>query len=405
MNEENLPITSRLITFNCLSPYYARPAWFYGVQKQYLDSNYRLQRLKSLMQSWFKVNFIIALQELNDEWLAIIEPFCIANNYSIVASTYSDGMMGVAIAFPHRHYQLMKTDIFDAPGSVRADIQKMRDIVDITLQDLTIDPSDSSDFSDSLEIPKEIQNVDSSITTIHAMTKVMSSFSNAENKTFDNSLLSVLLRALVKGVDSGVELLITTYHMPCRFTEPIYMSCQARAMMSHLEDILRSYSQFTNESYTDRADLVDIVDRQSMGLILPRKIIPIVMADCNIDPMKPPYWILTSRDKSNSNSLISEICRAYSGIGLEFLPNLPMQSAFVIATGSEPAFTNVKFRDPNELNSTDFIETIDYILVPEGTNIKSVQLGLTPKDGEAIGPYPNAICPSDHLPLSVCITI
>jgi Endonuclease/Exonuclease/phosphatase family len=359
-------VTPRLITFNCLSPHYARPEWFSGVLGKYLDEKYRFERLKTLMRSWFKVNFVIALQELSEDWVGHVREFCEANHYYLVHSTYSDGKMGVAIAYPINHYQIVTSDVFNAPGFARARVANMKNILDSELQDHAIDTE-----------------------TMKSMTRVVESFSNAENKDFENSLVSVLLRAIVKGVDSGIELLITTYHMPCRFTEPIYMACQAREMLSHQSDLLTLYSD------------VDSIDRQSMGLSAPSQIVPIVMADCNIDPEKGAYRVLTGGD----DALITDIGRAYAGVGADFNSHRQMRSAFALATGDEPTFTNVKLRDPNDPNSTDFINTIDYILVPDGTAIKSVQLGLTPKDGEPIGAYPNAICPSDHLPLSASLII
>jgi hypothetical protein len=386
----SLTITPRLITFNCLSSYYARPAWFYGVQEKYLDSNYRLQRLKTLMKSWFKVNFIIALQELSDDWLPIIRRLCDGYDYTVVWSTYSDGKMGVAIAFPHRHYQIVRRDAFDGPAAVRSEINQMRQIIDSELQDLTTDGVIDGGSNDS-SIDQDAEPL--SRDTMNAMSRVITSFNSAENKVFDNTLLSILLRALIKGRDSGTELLITTYHMPCRFTEPIYMTCQARQMMAHQADLLAFYNE-SNEL---------VVERQSMGLGPVRQIVPIVMADCNIHPNSPPYHVLTGG--AESSGLIEGLCHAFSAIGQTFIPRIPMRSAFVIGTGSEPDFTNVKLRDPDDPKSEDFIETIDYILIPEGTSVKSVQLGLTPQDGKPVGPYPNAICPSDHLPLSASLVI
>lgn len=371
-----IEVTPRLITFNCLSPYYARPEWLNGVQEKYLDPDYRLQRLEHLMKdSWFKVNFIIALQELDANWSDRIRKLCEENNYNLVYSSYFDGHMGVGIAYPINHYQLITSDIFDAPGSARSHIEKMSMILN------------NSDVLDKLDVK-----------SVNSMKNIVRSFSSAENKTFMNSLVSVLLRAKLKGHDSSVELLVTTYHMPCRFTEPIYMMCQAREMLAHQNELIEFYKS------------PDFTTRQSMGFSYPTQIVPIIVADCNIGPKEPAYQILTQSKKcliSNRNidQIIDQIMEAYSKIGVDFLAYSEMRSAFVMATGFEPKFTNVKLADPNNFKSVDFIETIDYILVPSNVKVKSVRLGLVPKNDSQICAYPNAICPSDHLPLSASICI
>lgn len=361
----SIMVTPRLITFNCLSPYYARPDWLIGVQEKHLDADTRLNRLEQLMRdSWFKAKFIIALQELSLEWSKRIQQLCDANGYSLVYSSYSSEYMGVGIAFPNSHYRLVASDIFDGPKSVRSHIDKMSALLDST----------NSGLNDEDK---------------QAMKVVVNSFSKAENKPFENSLVSALLRPVVNNYDSGLEILITTYHMPCRFAEQIYMICQAREMLSRQSDLIM---QSTN------------INRKDLGLTPPSRIVPIIMADCNIGPTEPAYQILTGIDNTHMK-LMNQIIMSYAKIGIDFLNYQNMQSASVLVTGSEPKFTNVKLADPCNTRSKPFIETIDYILVPFGTHVKSFQLGLTPKEGNMIGAYPNAICPSDHLPLSATIQI
>lgn len=370
MADNQTSTSARVITFNCLTPYYAREEWFPGVKPKFLDSKYRLQRLKTLLQAWFKVNFIIALQELNDEWSNIVAEFCKTNNYHFVYSTYSGGVMGVGIAYPLNHYTLIAQDIFNAPAAARAKVQRMAGVLE------TIADNDERNCSLSAE---------------RAMKKMVRSFAAAENKAFENSMVSILLRAFSKGADTEIEFLVSTYHVPCRFTTPLFMGAQVREVLARQSESIDSL--FPN------------IDRQSMGLSPPAKIIPILMADCNITPAKFEYRVMVGDIEEDLD--LQNMGLAYEAIGIPFRPYDRRVSVFVKNTGSEPNFTNVKFADPNDQNSEDFIETIDYILIPHNAQveIKSTKLGLTPPEGQPIKPYPNAICPSDHLPLSASLVV
>ena len=377
MADNQTSTSARVITFNCLTPYYAREEWFPGVKPKFLDSKYRLQRLKTLLQSWFKVNFIIALQELNDEWSNIVAEFCKTNNYHFVYSTYSGGVMGVGIAYPLNHYTLIAQDIFNAPAAARAKVQRMAETL---ANNKEVNGDDLNDDNETIPLPTE-----------RAMKKMVRSFAAAENKAFENSMVSILLRAFSKGADTEVEFLVSTYHVPCRFTTPLFMGAQVREVLARQSEPIDSL--FPN------------IDRESMGLSPPAKIIPILMADCNITPDKFEYHVMVGDIEEDLD--LQNMGLAYEAIGIPFRPYDQRVSVFVKNTGSEPNFTNVKFADPNVQNSEDFIETIDYILIPHDAQveIKSTKLGLTPPEGQPIRPYPNAICPSDHLPLSASLVV
>ena len=134
--------------------------------------------------------------------------------------------MGVGIAFPNNHYRLVASDVYDAPESVRVRMEKM-------IGRLNNIASNSSKAKAKYKYDKLDKKV------VRAMHKIVESHGRAEHREYHNSLLSVLLRPLIKGVDSGKELLISTYHMPCRFTEPYYMICQAHAMLARNSELLR----------------------------------------------------------------------------------------------------------------------------------------------------------------------
>jgi mRNA deadenylase 3'-5' endonuclease subunit Ccr4 len=355
MSDSSTTITPRLITFNCLSPYYAKEEWFRAVQLKYLSSDYRKQRLLTLLKSWFKVNFVIALQELCLEWSVDVQALCEANGYVLVYKEYSDGKMGVGIAYPCNHYVLLASEAYCAPDTIRNRINVIREKV-------------------------SIENV------------VVQSHDAAETKAFQNVIVSLLLRVLTRGQDTGKEIIISTYHMPCRFMEEYYMVCQAREIVARQKELQTLWRG-------------DEVSRGVYGNTVPESIPTIFMGDCNIHPKAFGYGVLTGTFNDETPSVVQEVMDAYSAVGVDFGNVVKARSAHCASTGSEPAFTNVKLKDPYDPTSIEFIECLDYILISPEVEVKSVQLGLTPKDGEDVGAYPNAICPSDHLPLSASLII
>lgn len=88
----------------------------------------------------------------------------------------------------------------------------------------------------------------------------------------------------------------------------------------------------------------------------------------------------------------------YSVLNENFCDVPNFKSGYKLANGSEAKFTNVYI---NESKNIRFKDTIDYILLSPGIYAMSSVVGLIPKKDIT----PNAICPSDHLPLSITIRI
>ena len=76
-----------------------------------------------------------------------------------------------------------------------------------------------------------------------------------------------------------------------------------------------------------------------------------------------------------------------------------LQSAYVVATGSEPDFTNYA----KVQNDPVFIETLDYIFHSSGWNVDSVQ--ALPHRDTVPGPLPNKDEPSDHILISAKMSL
>jgi mRNA deadenylase 3'-5' endonuclease subunit Ccr4 len=351
---ENSKVTSRFITFNCLTPKYARSDWFPGANHKYLSEEFRKDKLKQLLKSFFKVNFVIALQELCEEWSLVIQQLCEVNNYTMVYRSYKDGVMGVGILYPHNHYDLLATDFTCLPETV----------------------------SDKIKLIS-YQNPSSEVVKEHKL---------AENKSLGNIIISVLLRCLSKGIDSGKEIIVSTYHMPCRFSYIRYMVCQTNEVLSYMKILKEKWE--TDETL-NRNDYEK-----------PDSISTILMGDFNIHPKTISYKVLTNSFKfDNKCKEIEDVSKSYLKIATDFNDVANLRSAHQVFKGSEPAFTNVKLKNPTDDKSEDFIECLDYIMISDNIEVKSVQVGLTPKEGEPVKAYPNAICPSDHLPLSASLIL
>ena len=126
----------------------------------------------------------------------------------------------------------------------------------------------------------------------------------------------------------------------------------------------------------------------------------IVAGDFNIKPSEPVYKFLTTGELATTEN-------PYYPAPPEHLPEYvwtpsllePVQSAYAVAKGTEPDFTNyarVREQEP-------FIDTLDYIFV--GQSIRVREIVELPHRSEAAGPFPNAIEPSDHILIAADLDI
>lgn len=409
---EEEPVTARVITFNCLSPHYAHKEWFPMAKTKFIDEKYRLDKLCKLIKSWMKSNFIIALQELCVIWHEQVVKICQEMSYHMTYTSYSDGKMGVGIMFPVRYYALLGTDICCPHDEIA---QRKSRLLSLVTSNQT-----------------ELQNA-------HAIAHAIR---DAENPTkpFANPQVTLLLRMFNRGLDTSTELIVSTYHAPCRFANGVFMICHAHRVTEHLREL---YDKWAN-------------NYERVGFAEPKTIATMFMGDTNSITMNMAYKIWTSGnnvDRVISKDDVQEdiqediqddvqedtsdhsesadpgvtieeqdydpfvdsnktpcdqyeaVRMAYRSIGIDFDHVVNLRSAYYALNHCEPPFTNVKIADPQDSATENFIETIDYILISTNVNVKSSIVGLTPKDGRSIEAYPNAICPSDHLPLSASLII
>jgi len=178
---------------------------------------------------------------------------------------------------------------------------------------------------------------------------------NWQIKRRKNTMISLKFRKATK------TFWVATYHMPCAFTMPEVMNVYASLSAQKIQAL----------AGTD----------------------PCVLAgDFNLKPKEPGYYLIRE-----------------GGIGHYQLPplsshwspklNYPMRSAYKEFHGTEPDFTNWSVVK----DGLPFIDTLDYIFLSREWDIVSVP--ALPTRFEVCGPLPNASNPSDHLPLSVVLTL
>lgn len=327
---QSKPHDIRVITFNILSQDCVTNEYFPFVQKHYLDFEFRLVRLKQLLSSWIKVNFIICLQELSEQWKNELVDFFATNRYSFEWTIYPENKMGVGIAYPSNHYQILQKDEFTCGDYVGRHFSQL----------FNIEPAE-----DRKQIIEELKNASKS----------------------KNVMLSLLLNCKYKGTDTGVNLIISTYHMPCKFLQKYFL-------ISHIHAIKNRLSELKTQN---KADSV------------------VLTGDFNINPSKLEYLYLTN--SFEGEYLLNNVKDVYSSVGLDLFSGVCMRSAYLSINLAEPKYTNVSMQ-----KDSTFIDCLDYILVNDSVGVRSCTVGLTT---ENYIPYPNGLCPSDHLPLSASLFI
>jgi len=187
--------------------------------------------------------------------------------------------------------------------------------------------------------------------------------------TSKNKLLSILLNC-----KNEQNIIISTYHMPCMFMKKYYISSHIHAIKQHLDNLLFEM------------DILYAFNGTTQTIIF--------SGDLNITPGSPEYNLLLNYEAKELKAL----AECYTNIGNNLYTGLQLTSAYKTKHNKEPLYTNVSVQ-----TNKQFIECIDYILT-NNIKIRSCLVGLI-SDDPIKRPYPNALCPSDHLPLSASIII
>ena len=347
MPETDKPHDIRIITFNLLSPDVMTDksmiTYFPKIKEKYMEFEFRLERTKKLLLSWFRVNFIICLQEMSKQWRDRLKDFFEVNNYKIVSEGYSGDRFGVGIAYPIKHFDLIDINVDTCAKMIRP-------IHDGIKQ-----------YQAEQAQAQEKQYADLLLELDHA------------SKT-ENVFLTVLLRAKYYGKDTDKNILISTYHMPCRWTYINFTCAHIYALRNYMAELAKKW----NEMYG--------------------KINAVIFAgDLNIKANCFEYNFLLQI--SQNDYMIKPMIDICKKIGIDLYDRIKFRSAYRVCNGDEPQYTNVMIQKDNT-----FIECIDYILISDNVDVRSSTTGLNVPDPK-ITPSPNGLCPSDHLPLSASLFI
>ena len=340
----------RVITFNLLSPEITSSHFFPTVRKINLDFTKRTERTKKLMQSWIKVNFIICTQEMSARWKDVLEPFFVENEYGFIYDIYSSGKMGVGIAYPLKHYDLIDVNKFTCSQIIEP--------IYNSFKQLLIKSSDTQSE------------------------KILTEFESASESK--NTLLSLLLKAKHFGKSINKNLIVSTYHMPCRYNLKYFMCAHIHAIKVHLQDLLLIW----NTQYENTLSVI-------------------VTGDFNITAKSSEYNYFVGIDIETDSELldntaetfIKDLTNLYLAINKNLFGGIKLKSTHKTLHNKEPLYTNICIQGEKH-----FVECLDYILINDQIDIRSCTVGLSVED-PINTPYPNKLCPSDHLPLSASLRI
>lgn len=315
----------RVITYNLLSPHYATQQQFPYTKPFYLDFQYRIDKTIKLLSSWIKVNFVICLQEVSKEWADILTNYFSDNNYGFVYDYYSSGTLGIGIAYPNNHYDVMDINIFK-----------------------------SSDYIGKLSLDTLDENIAQQI---------------AHASKSSNTMISIYFCAKYHGNDIGKRVMISNYHMPCKFMYEYFMTSHIVAILAQLELLQEHWNV--------------------KSLVL--------AGDFNMVPDSNVYKQITGiLDSKTAEHIITSFKKMDIDITKIFTS---FNSAHCVSQKKEPKYTNVCLKETNS-----FVDCIDYIFINENVSVMSCMTGLTVSDPYTTS-YPNGLCPSDHIPLSASLFI
>lgn len=348
----------RVITFNLLSSYCATKEYYPFVKPQFLDFSSRLNRVKKLIASWTKVNFIICLQEVDDLWYKALEPLFSEKMYGLHSIRYTDGMMGQLIGYPAKHFDKIFVDQFVPGLYVKEIYDKICD-----------DKKGTNDTMDKNNEPDANDNI-----IMHQL---------LEASKIPNTMISIGLSAKYYGKIVNKYIIVSTYHMPCKFKDQFLMISHINALKMRLGEIIKKWDHFDS----------------------------IVLAgDFNMLDTSNEYMYMTNPGAENQG--VEELNEWYKKIGFDLKKTIELKSTHLLCHGKEPEYTNCSIK-----KNKNFVGTLDYVFINDMIGVRSCTVGLiapAPDDDvmthlyykkTKLPLYPNAVCPSDHLALSASLFI
>ena len=443
-----------VVTYNILSSALASPDWFRHCDPRDLEADTRLQRVLHKLGAQVEKRAIICLQEVSRGWSGKLHAFFQQRNYTFIDSLYGaqvSGYMGVGLAFPNERWRAADIDIqriadtkdawivperekawrpsssesrvgdwtcpscgahvfatkvacyrCHAPkpevvpetngaalgallgaGPLGGALSSLWDWLRARCGAGAIGVSGSSGAaaaaSSSLEHDEELaralqaEEYDRGAgkprrgVASNGAAEVPAWYDAARRK--ENTMVAVHLSSTSHEL---VRLWCATYHMPCAFDQPRLMAMHAAMAMQHLQ-----------------------------RLAAPMSVPCILGGDWNLKPADHVYALLTT-GAMPAAAASDDAYPAPCPEGDTWHPDLccPMRSAYHVAHGHEPEFTNFA---QSMKDSVPFIDCLDYVFISPHVAVRSVP--ALPGREEVSGPFPTALEPSDHLLLSVDLSL
>lgn len=331
----------RVVSYNVLSSHLASPSHFATLDPAHLKACNRLpvvfQKLEDEINNG--KNIIVCLQEVSCDWAAAFHTWFANRGYHFITGLYGkkfNGYMGVGLAYPIEVYE-----------TIHVDISRLAD-KRVNGWPVVPEPSTSTKVWNSVsslwKLPLKVVGLESEQTRDH--------WDISENR------FNILVTATLKDKTTGKAFCIANYHMPCCFYAPMVMSIHSEMAARHVQDIASSHN------------------------------VPFVLAgDWNITPNSSTYKLMTTGQLDKEDDTFPSPKH-----GMEWEPTIEgMRSAYAIASGREPDFTNYARIEEND----PFIDTLDYIFLSKEWKVTSVKEICSREN--ANGPFPNAKEPSDHV--------
>ena len=329
----------RIVTYNLLVPIFAeQPGYYRHCQPEFLETDYRWKLIQSQLEEEIRSNqnTIICLQEVSRTLIPMLKSFFHRVNYTLFDRLYGDrrnDFMGVGLA---------------VPKSMRVTSENSVNVGDY-LRSLFQSRQKSSILNAWWNHLKDV---------------VVGKPDTAQNDTWEIAMSTSNMLLCVGVLIHGRNLIIGTYHMPCRFDIPGVMVMHASAvkdLMFHLAD----------------------------GH-------PFVLAgDFNTKPNDIAYRVVTKRDFAQNLTLPEGGYNRGSSI---FKTHQLLRSAYREENGAEPNYTN--FAATRQ--SPTFCATLDYIFFNGRLRVDHVLRLPEHPTGKS---YPDRTHPSDHLMIAATLRL
>jgi exonuclease III len=332
------PTTVRIVSYNVLSSSLGGKDYFTSCNPEDLVPATRLQRLLAKLETETAQDSVICLQEVSLAWNGVLFAFFTQRGYAWTTHLYGhggNGYMGVGVAW--RTARLACEDV--------------------TLTRI----ADSLPRQRRPAPPKGLSLLRARAAAL--LTRVSSLLVTPSKKAEDEwassrSKFNALAFARLRDVKTGAAFCVASYHMPCAYYAPKVMTIHVALAAQKAQELAAGS--------------------------------PLVLAgDWNIKPESPQYRLLTRNE-------VPEEGGADAPSQPEFaweagLKEGPLRSAYAVALGAEPEFTN--FSKVKE--EPVFQETLDYIFLSRHWTVVDVE--RLPAKGGMAGPLPSAEEPSDHV--------